>query len=167
MNENQFELNKNKFIQTCCKGCYNQLNSNDYVIRLNESYLYHLNCFKCVKCSVNILPGKKYGLINDNLYCDEHYACCIVNENIIKTEPSSEFIFNDDETLRSYSSKILETNYLAKFTCSESSSSTGSPNYEDFKEKKDIRLENNHFSLQNNDGMLKNINFNDVIIIYL
>ena len=127
MNENKFELNKNKFVQTCCKGCYKQLQSNDYVIRLNESYLYHLNCFKCTNCSVNIQPGKKYGLIKDNLYCDEHYhAFLINNRNLVKIEPNEE--------------NSSEFNYL-KFTYSESSSSLASisPNFDDSsKEKPEI-----------------------------
>ncbi len=130
MNENQFELNKNKFIQTCCKGCYKQLQSNDYVIRLNESYLYHLNCFKCSKCSINILPGKKYGLIKDNLYCDEHYHAYMQNNrnSLVKIESNEE--------------NLPDFNYL-KFMNSESSSLASiSPNFEDFSREKTIISEN-------------------------
>jgi hypothetical protein len=35
--------------------------------------LFHINCFVCFKCNVQISPGHQYGLINGNVYCSTHY----------------------------------------------------------------------------------------------
>ncbi|CAF0859401.1 unnamed protein product [Brachionus calyciflorus] len=56
-----------------CANCKLRLMPSDYVIRSNTDRLYHLNCFKCTKCTRQIEPGTKYGLVNDLIYCSHHY----------------------------------------------------------------------------------------------
>ncbi len=69
------------------------INSNDYVIRLNiddsttssslfassssdqgkKQKLFHLNCFMCAECKKQIAPGHPYGILNEIIYCTQHY----------------------------------------------------------------------------------------------
>jgi hypothetical protein len=59
--------------KNCCKACKFEINPNDYVLKIQQNYLYHMNCFVCVECNKLIQPGEKYGLINDDLFCCQHY----------------------------------------------------------------------------------------------
>ncbi len=75
-----------------CQKCLKHISPNDYVIKIddkrssemNESYneysnpihqnqLFHINCFDCSECKQLISPGSPYGIINQNIYCMQHY----------------------------------------------------------------------------------------------
>ena len=64
-----------------CPTCHQGINSNDYVIKLrnNESTenaahkVYHLNCFLCAECHKLIAPGHQYAIINEKIFCSQHY----------------------------------------------------------------------------------------------
>lgn len=59
--------------ETSCAGCRTKLMPNDYVIRPNAHQLYHMNCFKCSQCFRQIEPGSKHAIINETVYCSQHY----------------------------------------------------------------------------------------------
>ena len=71
-----------------CKKCNIQIKSNEYVIKVknNENIidskyllLFHLNCFLCNECGKQIKTGHKYGLINNKIFCSQHYYYQITN----------------------------------------------------------------------------------------
>lgn len=71
----KLQLNQQKRINPSriCKFCQQSIQPRDLVIRLNEFDVSHLNCFNCTKCSKHIDSGQKYGLFNDQLFCEKHY----------------------------------------------------------------------------------------------
>ncbi len=60
--------------ELACRTCYKTIQPNEYVIRLDENFIYHYTCFFCYLCLKHIKPGEKYGIINHTLFCGHHYA---------------------------------------------------------------------------------------------
>lgn len=59
--------------ETSCAGCRAKLMPNDYVIRPSSHHTYHMSCFKCSQCLRQIEPGSKHAIINDAVFCSQHY----------------------------------------------------------------------------------------------
>ncbi|RNA43179.1 LIM homeobox Lhx9 [Brachionus plicatilis] len=59
--------------EASCAGCRAQLMASDYVIRPNSGQLYHFSCFRCARCRRQIEPGSKHAIINEAVYCSQHY----------------------------------------------------------------------------------------------
>jgi hypothetical protein len=72
-NNSSFIQNSDIIVDDYCRTCKLKINQNDYIIRLNKKYLYHLNCFQCKKCGLLIGSGMQFGLFNESVYCEMDY----------------------------------------------------------------------------------------------
>ncbi|XP_077989201.1 insulin gene enhancer protein ISL-1-like [Glandiceps talaboti] len=66
--------------KTYCKRCYVRLfgtkcakcnlgfSKNDFVMRARNK-IYHIDCFRCVACSRQLIPGDEFALREDGLFC--------------------------------------------------------------------------------------------------
>ncbi len=66
---------------------------------------------------INILPGKKYGLKNENIYCDKHYMINNNNDNIVKSEPTNDNYkcYNNDDTNNNNDGEVSSSKINSNF----------------------------------------------------
>ena len=80
----QLNDSTSKTSSSCCHKCMRVIENNQYFIRLEQhSVMYHLDCFRCAKCSCRIEPGCPYALVpntntpgtinRDEILCSNHY----------------------------------------------------------------------------------------------
>lgn len=55
-----------------CSKCQTIISANELVMRADDKYLYHLDCFTCCLCNVLLKPGDDYGLHGSLLFCRLH-----------------------------------------------------------------------------------------------
>ncbi|KAF2350828.1 Zinc finger LIM-type [Trinorchestia longiramus] len=55
-----------------CDKCLLMFDRKDLVMRA-RSKIYHLDCFRCVACSKQLLPGDEFALREDGLYCKQDF----------------------------------------------------------------------------------------------
>ena len=55
-----------------CDKCGHTFGKSDYVMRARNR-IFHLDCFKCIACERQLIPGDSYALKDDGLYCNEHH----------------------------------------------------------------------------------------------
>nr|BAE06522.1 transcription factor protein [Ciona intestinalis] len=53
---------------TKCNKCGLCFSKNDFVMRARDK-IYHIQCFKCVACSRQLIPGDEFALRDDGLFC--------------------------------------------------------------------------------------------------
>nr|BAB40339.1 islet [Halocynthia roretzi] len=53
---------------TKCNKCGLGFTKNDFVMRARNK-IYHIECFKCVACSKQLIPGDEFALREDGLFC--------------------------------------------------------------------------------------------------
>lgn len=53
---------------TKCSKCGLGFSKNDFVMRA-RSKIYHIDCFRCVACSRQLIPGDEFALREDGLFC--------------------------------------------------------------------------------------------------
>ncbi|CAH1796805.1 unnamed protein product [Owenia fusiformis] len=53
---------------TKCAKCNLGFSKNDFVMRA-RSKIYHIECFRCVACSRQLIPGDEFALRDDGLFC--------------------------------------------------------------------------------------------------
>ena len=58
-----------------CDKCGHTFGKSDYVMRARNR-IFHLDCFKCIACERQLIPGDSYALKEDGLYCNEHHKAC-------------------------------------------------------------------------------------------
>lgn len=51
-----------------CSKCNIGFSKNDFVMRA-RSKVYHIECFRCVACSRQLIPGDEFALREDGLFC--------------------------------------------------------------------------------------------------
>lgn len=51
-----------------CAKCNIGFSKNDFVMRA-RSKVYHIECFRCVACSRQLIPGDEFALREDGLFC--------------------------------------------------------------------------------------------------
>ena len=51
-----------------CAKCNVGFSKNDFVMRA-RSKVYHIECFRCVACSRQLIPGDEFALREDGLFC--------------------------------------------------------------------------------------------------
>lgn len=51
-----------------CAKCNIGFTKNDFVMRA-RSKVYHIECFRCVACSRQLIPGDEFALREDGLFC--------------------------------------------------------------------------------------------------
>lgn len=55
-----------------CSKCQSMISANELVMRADEKYIYHIDCFTCCLCNVLLKPGDDYGLHGSFLFCRLH-----------------------------------------------------------------------------------------------
>ncbi|XP_018012456.2 insulin gene enhancer protein ISL-1 [Hyalella azteca] len=55
-----------------CDKCVQMFDRKDLVMRA-RSKIYHLDCFRCVACGKQLLPGDEFALRDDGLYCKQDF----------------------------------------------------------------------------------------------
>nr|ABO93221.1 Islet [Platynereis dumerilii] len=53
---------------TKCARCTESFSKNDFVMRARNK-IYHIDCFRCVACSRQLIPGDEFALRDDGLFC--------------------------------------------------------------------------------------------------
>ena len=53
---------------TKCAKCGNGFSKNDFVMRARNK-IFHIDCFRCVACSRQLIPGDEFALRDDGLFC--------------------------------------------------------------------------------------------------
>ncbi|KAL5004698.1 hypothetical protein ScPMuIL_018154 [Solemya velum] len=51
-----------------CNKCNQGFSKNDFVMRARHQ-VYHIDCFRCVACSRQLIPGDEFALKDDGLFC--------------------------------------------------------------------------------------------------
>lgn len=51
-----------------CAKCSIGFSKNDFVMRARAK-VYHIECFRCVACSRQLIPGDEFALREDGLFC--------------------------------------------------------------------------------------------------
>ena len=51
-----------------CSKCDQTFAKNDFVMKARENS-YHIDCFRCVACSRQLIPGDEFALRDDGLFC--------------------------------------------------------------------------------------------------
>lgn len=57
-----------------CARCSVSFTRNDFVMRARNK-IYHVECFRCVTCSRQLLPGDEFALREDGLFCRADNDC--------------------------------------------------------------------------------------------
>ncbi|XP_031548525.1 insulin gene enhancer protein isl-1-like isoform X2 [Actinia tenebrosa] len=57
---------------TKCAKCLQNFSKNDFVMRARNK-IYHIDCFRCVACSRQLVPGDEFALREDGLFCKEDH----------------------------------------------------------------------------------------------
>lgn len=57
-----------------CSKCSESINANTLVMRA-ENQIFHIECFRCVKCDKKLLTGEEFGVANAKLYCKSDFEC--------------------------------------------------------------------------------------------
>lgn len=55
---------------TKCAKCSRSVTKNDFVMRA-KNQIYHIDCFRCIACSRQLVPGDEFALREDGLFCKE------------------------------------------------------------------------------------------------
>jgi hypothetical protein len=55
-----------------CSKCQTTISANELVMRADDKYIYHIDCFTCCLCNVVLKPGDDYGLHGSLLFCRLH-----------------------------------------------------------------------------------------------
>ncbi|KAJ8304329.1 hypothetical protein KUTeg_017912 [Tegillarca granosa] len=82
---------------TKCSKCNQGFGKNDFVMRARGK-IYHIDCFRCVACSRQLIPGDEFALRDDGLFCKADHE---VVERASTKENGS-----DEDSPRSISSNI-------------------------------------------------------------
>ena len=57
---------------TKCAKCSRTVTKTDFVMRA-KNQIYHIDCFRCVACSRQLVRGDEYALREDGLFCKEDH----------------------------------------------------------------------------------------------
>merc|ERR1719411_1067442 len=57
---------------TKCDKCLRSFGKNDFVMRAKNK-IFHLECFRCVACDKQLVPGDEFALRDDGLFCREDH----------------------------------------------------------------------------------------------
>lgn len=74
---------------TKCNKCGLGFTKNDFVMRARNK-IYHIECFKCVACSKQLIPGDEFALREDGLFCKADHD--VVERNCLVGDVLSEFL---------------------------------------------------------------------------
>lgn len=55
-----------------CARCSHGISSTELVMRARE-FVYHVQCFTCAHCGVQLTKGDQFGMSGHLIYCRDHY----------------------------------------------------------------------------------------------
>jgi len=58
---------------TKCEKCTRSFGTSDFVMRAKNK-IFHLECFRCVACDKQLVPGDEFALRPDGLFCKEDHS---------------------------------------------------------------------------------------------
>ena len=58
--------------KTRCQRCQCGISKTDLVMQAHSCY-YHVNCFGCFTCGVQLRKGQRFGVKDQKVYCESHY----------------------------------------------------------------------------------------------
>ncbi|XP_076801362.1 insulin gene enhancer protein ISL-1-like isoform X2 [Clavelina lepadiformis] len=64
---------------TKCNKCGMGFSKNDFVMRARDK-IYHIQCFKCIACSRQLIPGDEFALRDDGLFCKADHEVVTAGE---------------------------------------------------------------------------------------
>jgi len=67
---------------TKCDKCHRSFGKNDFVMRAKNK-IFHLECFRCVACEKQLVPGDEFALRDDGLFCREDHQDIDRKDSII------------------------------------------------------------------------------------
>ena len=56
-----------------CSSCGQSIPANELVMR-SQSKVYHLKCFSCSSCHIQLVPGDRYTFVNGSLVCENDHS---------------------------------------------------------------------------------------------
>ncbi|XP_013399482.1 insulin gene enhancer protein ISL-1 isoform X2 [Lingula anatina] len=69
---------------TKCAKCNLGFSKNDFVMRARNK-IYHIDCFRCVACSRQLIPGDEFALREDGLFCK-------ADHDVVERASAGEFV---------------------------------------------------------------------------
>ena len=73
MNISDFTLPFSRLFGTKCEKCTRSFGASDFVMRAKNK-IFHLECFRCVACDKQLVPGDEFALRPEGLFCKEDHA---------------------------------------------------------------------------------------------
>ncbi|XP_054714330.1 insulin gene enhancer protein ISL-1-like isoform X2 [Uloborus diversus] len=64
-----------------CARCSVSFSKSDFVMRARNK-IYHIECFRCVTCTRQLLPGDEFALRDDGLFCKADNDCTLVEKKV-------------------------------------------------------------------------------------
>lgn len=65
---------------TKCDKCSRSFGANDFVMRAKNK-IFHLECFRCIACHKQLVPGDEFALRPDGLFCKDCHSIVKSEEN--------------------------------------------------------------------------------------
>ena len=56
-----------------CTACGQQIPASELVMR-TQNRVYHLKCFACSSCHIQLVPGDRYTLVNGSIVCENDHS---------------------------------------------------------------------------------------------
>ncbi|XP_045126830.1 LIM/homeobox protein Lhx9-like isoform X2 [Portunus trituberculatus] len=63
-----------------CARCSQTISSSEFVMRARE-FVYHVQCFTCAHCHVQLTKGDQFGMCGPVIYCRDHYQMSTLLES--------------------------------------------------------------------------------------
>lgn len=108
---------------TKCNKCGQCFSKNDFVMRA-RSKIYHQQCFRCVACERQLVPGDEFALREDGLFCkDDHEILekAVNGENNMNTPPAVTPIHheasNSGQSFHSFSFFLSSPSFFSNSAC--------------------------------------------------
>ncbi|XP_033108816.1 insulin gene enhancer protein isl-1-like [Anneissia japonica] len=76
---------------TKCAKCHLGFSKNDFVMRARNK-IYHIDCFRCVACTRQLIPGDEFALREDGLFCKEDHDVlekAVIDNNTMINSPTN------------------------------------------------------------------------------
>ena len=102
---------------TKCEKCSRSFGKNDFVMRAKNK-IFHLDCFRCVACEKQLVPGDEFALRDDGLFCrEDHQESDVSSMNVSMKKDSIE---NNNTILHHNTSNSSEDNSEGRFSAMKS-----------------------------------------------
>ena len=99
-----------------CDKCGCAFGKNDYVMRA-KNRIFHLECFRCVACERQLIPGDSFALKDEGLYCNEHHKVCDKSEDGGENNNNKNILNNNSNNSEDGDDKSEEGNDETIISC--------------------------------------------------